>query len=100
MNYSLQILSEAADDIREITFWYKGISPELGRRFVAELYNGFDRIVANPNAWFNIASRVKRYTLSHFPYLIIFQVQNDLIVLYAVIHSRRNPNRWKKRIKL
>jgi len=99
MTYSLQILSEAADDIKEITLWYKDLSPELGRRFITELYKGFDRIVANPNAWFNIASRVKRHTLSHFPYFIIFQLHNDLIIVYAVIHARRNPKRWKKRIK-
>ncbi len=99
MTYSLQILSEAADDIKEIALWYKGISPELGSRFVAELYIGFNRMVANPNAWFNITSRVKRYALSRFPYFIIFKVQDDLIIVYAVIHARRNPKRWKKRIK-
>lgn len=98
MIYRLQILSEAAVDIKEITLWYKKIAPALGKRFLNELYEGFDKIITNPKVWFNIAIHVRRFTLSHFPYMIMFKVQDDVIIVFAVIHTRRNPEKWKKRI--
>ncbi len=55
---SLKILKEASVDIKEITTWYKNISPQLALRFVSQLYDGYDKIIASPDAWFNITKKV------------------------------------------
>ncbi len=67
---SLKILTEAAIDIKEITAWYKNISPVLALRFVSQLYDGIAKIAEHPNTWFNLTKKVKRYRLPGFPYLI------------------------------
>jgi plasmid stabilization system protein ParE len=54
---SIKILTEASDDIKEITSWYHSISPTLSARFVAQLYEGFENISANPDAWFNVTKK-------------------------------------------
>lgn len=72
MIYSINILAEASTDIKEVTSWYKDISQSLAVRFVSELYDGFTKIVATPNAWFNLTKRIRRYVLPHFPYMILF----------------------------
>jgi plasmid stabilization system protein ParE len=69
---SIKILTEASDDIKEITSWYHSISPTLSARFVAQVYEGFENISANPDAWFNVTKKVRRYHLSGFPYLVSF----------------------------
>jgi plasmid stabilization system protein ParE len=57
MIYSLKILTEASSDIKDITLFYQRISPLLAIRFVSQLYDGFERISANPDAWFNFTKR-------------------------------------------
>ncbi|MBA2562893.1 MAG: type II toxin-antitoxin system RelE/ParE family toxin, partial [Chitinophagaceae bacterium] len=96
---SLKILKEASVDIKEITTWYKNISPLLAIRLVSQLYDGFDKIITSPDAWFNLTKKVKRYRLQGFPYLILFFKEADNIVVFAVIHEKRNPKIWKSRIR-
>lgn len=96
---SIKILTEASDDIKEITSWYHSISPTLSARFVAQLYEGFENISANPDAWFNVTKKVRRYHLSGFPYLVFFFKQSKNIFVFAVIHERRNPKQWKEKMK-
>ena len=99
MSLVLKILTEASVDIKEYTTWYSDISPSLSIRFVSQLYDGFAKIVDNPDAWFNLAPRVRRYKLPNFPYLILFFEEPGYIVIFAVIHEKRDPKNWKKRLR-
>ena len=99
MSLVLKILTEASVDIKEYTTWYSDISPSLSIRFVSQLYDGFAKIVDNPNAWFNLARRVRRYKLPNFPYLILFFEEPGYIVVFAVIHEKRDPKKWKRRLR-
>jgi toxin ParE1/3/4 len=99
MIHSLKILTEASIDIKETTTWYKNISPPLALRFASQLHNGFEKILASPNVWFNLTKRVKRYRLPDFPYLILFFKEDDYVVLFALIHEKRNPKTWRRRIR-
>ena len=99
MSLVLKILTEASVDIKEYTTWYSDISPSLSIRFVSQLYDGFAKIVDNPDAWFNLAPRVKRYKLPNFPYLILFFEEPGFIVVFAVIHEKRDPKNWKRRLQ-
>lgn len=98
MSFSLNILTEASGDIKEVTAWYKDISQPLAVRFVSQLYDGFVKITTNPDAWFNITKRVRRYRLPDFPYLILFFIEDNNIVIVAVIHEKRSPKTWKRRV--
>jgi toxin ParE1/3/4 len=95
----LKILTQASEDIKEITIWYKNIFSFLTIRFVSQLYDGFAKIKTKPGTWFNITKRIKRYELPDFPYLILFFKENEEITVFAVIHERRNPTIWKQRFK-
>lgn len=99
MSLVLKILSEASVDIKEYTTWYRNISPSLSIRFISQLYDGFAKIVDNPDAWFNLAPRVRRYKLPNFPYLILFFKEADYIIVFAVIHEKRSPKKWKRRLR-
>ncbi len=95
----IKILTEASIDIKEITGWYKNISQSLAARFVSQLYDGFGRISSNPDAWFNINTKARRYRLSDFPSLILFFKEGDIIFVFAIIHEKNNPKTWKRRMR-
>jgi len=40
----------------------------------------------------------RKYLIKRFPYKIIYLVENDKIIVLAVIHGKRSPNLIKNRI--
>ena len=45
-----------------------------------------------------IHKKLRRATLPNFPYSIIFEIHEpDVILVLAVAHQKRSPNRWMNR---
>ena len=57
------------------------------------------RITENPFQFPKERKYIRKATLSQFPYLVFFYVNDDLINVFAVFHSSRNPIIWRKRFK-
>lgn len=99
MTYRLELLPGAMLDIEEAFLWYQAISPQLRDRFHAQLDISLKEVHSNPLAFhlLNIKARCKK--LKRFPYMVIFAIQKDLISVIAIIHEKRNPKIWKRRIR-
>ena len=41
---------------------------------------------------------MRRLLVKRFPYQLIYRVEGDEIVIYAVAHQKRRPGYWRKRI--
>jgi plasmid stabilization system protein ParE len=89
---------EARVDISEAARRYEQERPGLGARFLSELGEFLDRIAATPAQFPTVEEGIRRCALSHFPYAIYFSIEEPDIVVMAVMHRRRNPEVWKRRI--
>jgi plasmid stabilization system protein ParE len=89
---------EARGDISRAAHRYEEERPGLGERFVAELGEFLDRIAASPAQFPLVEEGVRRCALRRFPYAIYFSVEESGTVVMAVVHRRRNPDVWKRRI--
>lgn len=97
MGYTLHITEAAEDDIREAFLWYEEQKPELGKTFEQQVSNAIGDIIQNP---FIIQIRygaTRVHFLRKFPYGIHFTVDESLILVLAVFHTARDPQRWQKR---
>jgi plasmid stabilization system protein ParE len=99
MIYRLEFLPGAMLDIEESFLWYQVISPRLRDRFEDQLHASLKEINSNPFAWHFVNPKARCKKFKRFPYLIIFAVQKDFITVVAVIHERRNPTTWKRRLR-
>ena len=45
-----------------------------------------------------LRSGVRRALARRFPYAIYFSVEDDVIVVLAVLHTARNPAEWQRRV--
>ena len=99
MTYQFELLPNALFDIEEIFLWYQAISPRLRDRFQSQLDTSLKEIQSNPLAFHLLGHKARCKKLKRFPYLVIYAVQKDLISVVAVIHERRNPKKWKRRIR-
>ena len=98
MSFRLLLRPEARVDIREALLWYEDQGPGLSDRLDAELNGLFDRIIRSPLQFPEVEQDVRRGLLGKFPYAIYFLLEGDTVFVLAVLHQRRHPDVWKRRI--
>jgi toxin ParE1/3/4 len=100
MTLSIVLKSWAEDDILEAAKWYSEQQPDLGKRFSDAVYEKLIVISSNPNLFQKRYKQVRVAIVSSFPYAIYYIIEDNKIVVHAVLHAKRNPRIWKKRSKL
>jgi len=89
------------DDLTAIVNWYENQSANLGVNFLEEWENTLKVISKNPSIFQLQYKEFRHSKILRFPYLIIFEIDNSEVIVYAVIHSYRKPaKRYKKRRKI
>lgn len=58
------------------------------------LING---IAEHPLRYPVIRRNTRRALLSRFPYAVYFRIYEEVVVVVACMHGRRNPGRWQVR---
>jgi hypothetical protein len=91
-------LHPAKAEFMAAILYYNGQSEGLGYEFAAEVSRTLERIVQYPDAWFRLSKRTRRCRTNRFPYGLIYQVREDILLIVAVMHLSRNPETWKSRI--
>ncbi|XXY44218.1 type II toxin-antitoxin system RelE/ParE family toxin [Sorangium sp. So ce269] len=93
----------AERDIREAAEWYEDEEAGLGGQFVDELRHIIRRISELPSQFPDVGRGIHRALLKRFPYAIYFLLRGETderaAVILAVLHQRRSPSAWKKRIR-
>lgn len=97
MNYSIKFKSEVYDDIKIAYDWYEKQRIGLGEDFLFTLETSYSKIIKTPKLYQTIYGRVRRQLVSRFPYAIFFIVEEEKIIVIAVMHTKRNPSNWSKR---
>lgn len=90
MSYNLVIQSEAIIDIQEAFEWYEEQNSGLGFDFIEEVENGYDKICNHPKYYIAINTHFRRLKINRFPYLIVYEIQKDSVIIIAVKHAGRN----------
>ncbi len=99
MIYPLIILLNAEIDIEDGYSWYESQQVGLGARFLRRLEEALERLRANP--YLNAArrKRIRIATIKRFPFLIVYRMESRrVVVVYALIHTKRGPEFWKHKL--
>jgi plasmid stabilization system protein ParE len=90
--------SDADDDVDAAVEYYAARSMELGNRFLDEVIAAVDRISANPEGWMRYKKKSRLCMMRVFPFGLIYRVEREVAVVYAVADMRRSQRRWTKRL--
>ena len=71
--------------------------PGLGAEFAAEIEAAVDRVEAFPKMWPEVSFEIHRCLVRRFPYALLYAIEKDQIIIYAVMHTKRDPDYWKNR---
>jgi len=95
---TVELLESAEIELVDAVAYYNGESEGLGFELAAEINRTFARIVEYPTAWTAISKRTRRCRTNRFPYGVLYQIRGDTILVVAIMHLRRNPISWRKRL--
>jgi plasmid stabilization system protein ParE len=84
----------AVRDIASARAWYEGHSIDLGNRFVDSLLVAIRKAREHPARFTEVASGIRAIGCIGFPYRVYYEVRPDRIVIRAVYHTARDPDRW------
>ncbi|MBY0526517.1 MAG: type II toxin-antitoxin system RelE/ParE family toxin [Gemmataceae bacterium] len=78
--------------------WYNQQRPGLGDDLLARVQESLDRISALPKLHQVVFKDVRRAPVVDFEYGVYYRVLPNRIVVIGIVHGRRNPEIWKKRV--
>lgn len=97
MSLTVYLRPEAEADIDEAAAWYERQRESLGHQFLEETLNAFERIAAGPEMYPALYRGTRRAVIHRFPFAVFYRVEDDSILVIAVMHGSRHPRRWKER---
>ena len=88
----------AAADIESAMLWYEGQSPGLGADFLTAVDAALHRIRRHPAIFAKIHRDARRVLIHKYPYMIVYRVYPDRVLVLACMHGKRDPERWRSRV--
>ncbi len=87
------------NDLKEINNWYRKIDKKLLDNFLKEFRYKIDFIKENPLSCELKYDNNRIVFLKKFPFGIhyFYNEHKNLIEIYSVFHTSRNPEQWKDR---
>ena len=95
-----EINEEAEKEFYDIIDYYKQFNLSLPHDFIQEFEDAVQHVIEFPNSGHPYLHQTKRIFLNRFPYAIVYKYYDDnLIIVFAIIHMKRKPGYWDKRVK-
>jgi len=91
------VTTPAEADLKETKAWYDQVRPGLGVEFQLCVDETMARIKQFPNAAPIVTLTIRRALIKRFPYGIFYLSQPSLVQVLAIIHSSRDPTKWRTR---
>ena len=99
MSSSSVLVEEALEEFLEATRYLEDKSEGLGERFNLAFVEAVEMILAFPDIGREMnRHRVRRFNLRGFSYHIIYRIEEDTVVIYALAHHKRRPGYWSDRL--
>ena len=97
MSLPVRVRPEAAQDLEDAAAWYEAQGRGLGHEFLDEVRRSLQRVVEQPELYPSVHRATRRVLIHRFPFGVFYRVEMDSIVVVAVMHGSRDPQRWKQR---
>ena len=93
MFYSLIIKEEAIQDLQVAYDYYEEQKSGLGERFLDVIELHLEQVQAHPLHYPTKKKTFREAVVKKFPFIIVFEMEQDTLVVYAIFHTFRNPVR-------
>src|ERR1039458_2058231 len=86
------------NNLSEAVEWYNSRSNHLGDELYRDVRIILGQIELHPESFSITIKKYRQAVLNRFPYLIVFKIYPNEIVVYSLFHTSRNPKRKLRRL--
>jgi plasmid stabilization system protein ParE len=98
MAAKLVIAPEAEQDLAEAYAWYERQRTGLGEEFLGCVDGCIEAVCRSPGMYAVIHENYRRGLVRRFPYAIFYEHTNDVLTVYCIFHTARDPQKWRQRL--
>jgi hypothetical protein len=92
----MRVLPAVWSELFSSAAWYELERRGLGADLLDEAAATLDRIESDPRIFPRVRGGIRRAQLRRFPFGVFFEIFDDAIVIYCIIHLARDENAWTK----
>lgn len=96
--FQLQAEAAVEFDVESAFQWYETEEPGLGFEFLKQLRSCYERLLRAPFGYQELRSGIRRALTKRFPYAVYFSIEDEFVVVLAVLHMARDPAEWQQRV--
>jgi len=78
--------------------WYEQRRFGLGEEFLQSVEASFEAIRRAPTRRAIFYKNYRRCLVRKFPYAVFYEFVDERVTVYAVLHTARNPRKWRERL--
>jgi plasmid stabilization system protein ParE len=98
MAVELILIPEAELDLVEAYAWYEKRRAGLGEEFLSSVDARLESIRRQPELYALVHEAYRRALIRRFPFAIFYEYSEAEVVVYAVFHTSRDPEKWRQRL--
>jgi len=83
--------------VEDAFLWYESQRAGLGEEFLSSIQATLQAIGENPLRFPVVHHSTRRALVRRFPYGVFYRVLEDVVLVVACFHARRDPGRWGER---
>ncbi len=87
-------LPQAQQELTDAVNFYEKQLNGLGKLFSKEIFQTIDLISLYPQGWQRITKHTRKCPLRKFPYMVLYGIIDDVIVISSIAHQHRHPNSY------
>lgn len=96
---NVRFLTLAQQEVDEAVQWLEERAEGKSLDFLDELDRAVRLVTTYPLASPEIEPQVRKCLFAHFPYILVYGIDGETVVVIAVAHSHRKPRYWVDRLR-
>jgi plasmid stabilization system protein ParE len=85
---------EAQSELEFAGNYYAPLAPSLEQEFFRAVAVCVQQIRRDPEAFPALTDRIRKISTRRFPYVLLYAVSNDTVVVLRLVHNRTDPGTW------
>jgi plasmid stabilization system protein ParE len=98
MAAKLIFATEVSRDIHAAYDWYECQRRGLGEEFLRCVDACLRGISREPELHEKVQGECRRSLLRRFPYAVFYEYGKEVVTVYGVLHTSRDPEKWQRRV--
>jgi len=85
-------------ELDEAIKYYDEQYPGLGEDFYREFLRATDLVIKYPDTWRKVSDNTRRMNIKNFPYLLLYIIDGETILITCIAHQHRDPSYFADRL--